>query len=167
MADISFNCLVAIRDMGSMLGSLMAPIVYENERLVENILDLVDEVALDLLEYCPHPPNVVSDTAPPRTFRRQIRELRGGPEGGGWRDQPADDSVRQIEALHATLYSWLEGMTGATPSATFIGGGAPGTIPSEPMGAPVWQEGLYQISTRAGPVERGIARGSIRRWSGG
>jgi len=163
MADISFNCLVAIRDMGSMLGALMAPIIYENERLVENTLDLADEVALDLLEYCPHPPNVVSDTAPPRKFRRLIREL-----GDGWRDQPADVSVRQIEEIQNTLYSWLEGMTGASPSAwrgtkartrntnqkmirprsspsaAFIGGGAPGTLPS---GEPTWLPDPYQVST--------------------
>ena len=189
MADINFDCLEAIRDLGSMLGAMPVAIINNNGDLLEDVFDLAAEVSLVLLEVCPHPPNATSDDAPPRTFQRQLRELRGV---GGWRDQPLNQSVEQVEALQDTLESWLRGMTGATPgawrdkkarggltsailrsahqtpsawrdkkartrntsqkmtgtrpspSASFYGGGVPGTIPT---GEPVWMPDPYQMDT--------------------
>ena len=165
MADINFDCLVAIRDLGAMLGAMPVAMINNNGELLEDVFDLAAEVSLVLLDVCPHPPNVTSDDAPPRTFQRQLRELRGV---GGWRDQPHEQSVDQVEALQDTLESWLMGMTGASPgawrdkkartrntsqkmtgtrpspSASFWGGGVPGTMPT---GEPVWMPDPYQMDT--------------------
>ena len=124
MAEISFDCVESIKDMGAMLGGLTGAISMENEFLIEATLDLADEVVKDLLQNCPHPPNVTSDQAPPRKFARQLRELRSG-----WRDQTSDQSVWMIDSLNNTLDAWLAGMMGATPSAAFIGGRVPRTMP--------------------------------------
>jgi hypothetical protein len=139
MAEISFDCVVSIKDMGAMLGGLTGAITMENEYLVDSTLDLAEEVVKDLLTNCPHPPNVTSDQAPPRRLARQLRELRSE-----WRDQTSYQSVGMIDSLNKTLDAWLAGMMGATPSASFYGGGVPGTMPT---GEPTWMADPYQVDT--------------------
>lgn len=170
-------CMEALLDMGKALGKVDHLIDEYGKRQTKEDWDLAGYWAgtlrarfNEIRESCPPSKTPEATDSPEDSLDNNLHFLQTA-----FRVNDTVSAIRVFQRLEGYLVEWLddmvfgqpERMTGATPSAAFIGGGAPGTIPSEPMGAPVWQEGLYQISTRAGPVERGIARGSIRRWAGG
>ena len=139
MAEISFGCLESIKDMGAMIGGLTGAISMESEYLIEGTLEIAEGVVTDLLKNCPHPPNVTSNQGAPRKFARQLRILRAE-----WRENTPAQSLGMIDDLNYTLTAWLDGIAGATPSASFYGGGVPGTMPT---GEPTWMADPYQVDT--------------------
>ena len=173
MADISLDCLRSVRDIGAMLGVLPCAIHYQEDDLIDQTFDTLKDAVFELLENCPHPPNVVSDAGPNRTFMRQVRQLEKD-----WIGQSEDESAEQLIRMGDVLMDWLTGIVGASPSAwrdkkartrvtsqkmtgtrpspsaAFIGGGVPGTMPT---GEPTWMPDPYQLDT---------TRQFIRKYSG-
>jgi len=163
MADISLDCLRSVRDIGVFIGVLPCAIHYQEDDLIDETFENAKEAVLELLGNCPHPPNVISDAGPNRTFMRQLRHLEAN-----WIRQSEDESAEQLIQMGFTLMDWMTGMVGPSPdawrdkkartrntsqkmtgtspspSASFYGGGVPGTIPT---GEPVWMPDPYQMDT--------------------
>ena len=74
-------------------------------------LEIIEDTIFDLLDNCPHPPNVDSDTAPPQKFQRQLKELQAK-----WKDRETWANLSAVEDLQDTLYEWLEGMVVKEPT---------------------------------------------------
>jgi len=139
MAEIKKECLESLVDMGMALGTLHVGMKHETADFVEVELEMVQNISTNVLQDCPHPPNVASNEGAPRQFQRELGLLRAK-----WNENTLQENLDQVNELRVILNMWVDGMTGATPSASFYGGGVPGTIPT---GEPTWMADPYQVDT--------------------
>ena len=111
MAEITLGCLESVRNIATSLGGVPVMMINMAITPADLTLYIIRDTTLDLLDNCPHPPNVLSDTAPPRKFQRQVQELKAK-----WKDRETWANLEAVEDLQDTLYDWLEGMVAREPT---------------------------------------------------